>query len=128
MVLATAGYDHTVRFWEATSGICYRTLQYADSVRPSLHPTYTFTAAPDPFTLSAFPLQSHSPVPRSTVVRGVGYHRGWTAAGKAGGEAGHLCGSSVQADDACGLCTGPAASLSAAPRHRRLGGRPVTRY
>jgi len=33
VVLATAGYDHTVRFWEATSGSCYRTLQYADSVR-----------------------------------------------------------------------------------------------
>lgn len=31
VVLATAGYDHTVRFWEATSGICYRTLQFADS-------------------------------------------------------------------------------------------------
>lgn len=27
VVLATAGYDHTVRFWEATSGICYRTPQ-----------------------------------------------------------------------------------------------------
>jgi hypothetical protein len=31
VVLATAGYDHTIRFWEATSGICYRTLQYPDS-------------------------------------------------------------------------------------------------
>lgn len=31
VVLATAGYDHTIRFWEATSGICYRTLQYTDS-------------------------------------------------------------------------------------------------
>ena len=31
VVLATAGYDHTIRFWEATSGVCYRTLQYADS-------------------------------------------------------------------------------------------------
>jgi G protein beta subunit-like protein len=31
VVLATAGYDHTVRFWEATRGVCYRTLQYADS-------------------------------------------------------------------------------------------------
>jgi len=31
VVLATAGYDHTIRFWEATSGICYQTLQYADS-------------------------------------------------------------------------------------------------
>jgi target of rapamycin complex subunit LST8 len=24
VVLATAGYDHTIRFWEATSGVCYR--------------------------------------------------------------------------------------------------------
>ena len=31
VVLATAGYDHSIRFWEATSGICYRTLQYPDS-------------------------------------------------------------------------------------------------
>lgn len=31
VVLATAGYDHTIRFWEATSGICYRTLQYQES-------------------------------------------------------------------------------------------------
>lgn len=31
VVLATAGYDHTIRFWEATSGVCYRTLQFADS-------------------------------------------------------------------------------------------------
>jgi len=31
VVLATAGYDHSVRFWEATSGLCTRTLQYPDS-------------------------------------------------------------------------------------------------
>jgi G protein beta subunit-like protein len=31
VVLATAGYDHTIRFWEATTGRCYRTLQYTDS-------------------------------------------------------------------------------------------------
>jgi len=31
VVLATAGYDHTIRFWEAPSGICYRPIQYADS-------------------------------------------------------------------------------------------------
>ena len=34
VVLATASYDHTIRLWEATSGVCHRTLQYADSVRP----------------------------------------------------------------------------------------------
>ena len=32
VILATAGYDHTVRFWQAHSGICYRTVQHQDSV------------------------------------------------------------------------------------------------
>jgi len=32
VVLATAGYDHTIRFWEALSGICLRTVQHPDSV------------------------------------------------------------------------------------------------
>jgi len=32
VLLCTAGYDHTVRFWEATTGNCYRTLQFTDSV------------------------------------------------------------------------------------------------
>ena len=31
VVLATAGFDHTIRFWEALSGICLRTIQYPDS-------------------------------------------------------------------------------------------------
>jgi len=31
VVLATAGYDHTIRFWEAPSGVCYRTVPYAES-------------------------------------------------------------------------------------------------
>lgn len=33
VVLATAGYDHTIRFWEAASGTCNRTVKYPDSVR-----------------------------------------------------------------------------------------------
>jgi WD40 repeat protein len=40
VVLATAGYDHTIRFWEATTGRCYRTLQYTDSVRSSNSPLF----------------------------------------------------------------------------------------
>lgn len=31
VVLATAGYDHTIKFWEAPTGTCYHTLKYADS-------------------------------------------------------------------------------------------------
>lgn len=37
VVLATAGYDHTIRFWEAASGTCNRTVKYPDSVG---HSTY----------------------------------------------------------------------------------------
>lgn len=31
VVLVSAGYDHTIRFWEALSGICIRTIQHPDS-------------------------------------------------------------------------------------------------
>ncbi|CAG8452348.1 4414_t:CDS:2 [Acaulospora colombiana] len=32
VILVTAGYDHTIRFWEALSGICSRTIQHPDSI------------------------------------------------------------------------------------------------
>lgn len=32
VILATAGYDHTIRFWQAHSGMCHRTVQHPDSV------------------------------------------------------------------------------------------------
>ncbi len=32
VILATASYDHTIRFWEATNGLSYHHVQYADSV------------------------------------------------------------------------------------------------
>lgn len=38
VVLATAGYDHTIRFWEAASGTCNRTVKYPDSVRARAYP------------------------------------------------------------------------------------------
>ncbi|KAI9168606.1 TOR complex subunit lst8 [Blastocladiella emersonii ATCC 22665] len=31
VILVTAGYDHTIRFWEALSGACSRTIQYPDT-------------------------------------------------------------------------------------------------
>lgn len=32
VILATGGYDHTVKLWQTHSGICTRTMQHADSV------------------------------------------------------------------------------------------------
>lgn len=37
VILVTAGYDHTIKFWEALSGICSRTIQHPDSVTPTPH-------------------------------------------------------------------------------------------
>ena len=31
VILATAGYDHTIKFWAAHTGVCTRTLQPPDS-------------------------------------------------------------------------------------------------
>ena len=31
VILATAGYDHTIKFWAADTGVCTRTLQHPDS-------------------------------------------------------------------------------------------------
>lgn len=31
-ILATGGYDHTVKLWQAHSSVCYWTGQHADSV------------------------------------------------------------------------------------------------
>ncbi|NXW31842.1 LST8 protein, partial [Phaetusa simplex] len=53
VILATAGYDHTVRFWQAHSGICTRTVQHQDSVsftgprrgRPPIPPRPTGTVS-----------------------------------------------------------------------------------
>lgn len=32
VIFVTAGYDHQIRFWQAHSGVCHRTLQHQDSV------------------------------------------------------------------------------------------------
>ena len=31
VILATAGYDHTIKFWQAHTGACVMTLQHPDS-------------------------------------------------------------------------------------------------
>uniref|UniRef100_A0A8C2WYG2 Target of rapamycin complex subunit lst8 n=1 Tax=Cyclopterus lumpus TaxID=8103 RepID=A0A8C2WYG2_CYCLU len=53
VILATAGYDHTVRFWQAHSGICTRTVQHQDSQVNSLEvtPDRSMIAAAGWFTI-----------------------------------------------------------------------------
>lgn len=83
VVLATAGYDHSVRFWEATSGICYRTLQYADSQVNKLEITSDkslLAAAGNPH-IRIFDVQSNNPQPvasydaHTSNVTAVGFQR-----------------------------------------------------
>mmetsp|Transcript_9220 Transcript_9220/g.14272 ORF Transcript_9220/g.14272 Transcript_9220/m.14272 type:complete len:334 (+) Transcript_9220:205-1206(+) len=47
VILATGGYDHKIRFWEAPSGVCHRTLRFPDSQITSLQitPDKQFLAA-----------------------------------------------------------------------------------
>lgn len=65
VVLATAGYDHTIRFWEATSGICYRTLQYAESQVNKLEITSEkqYIAAAGNSHVRLFEVNSNDPQP-----------------------------------------------------------------
>jgi target of rapamycin complex subunit LST8 len=32
VILATGGYDHTIKLWQAHTGTCQRTLQHTESV------------------------------------------------------------------------------------------------
>lgn len=32
LILVTGGYDHTIKIWEAHSGVCIRTVQHPESV------------------------------------------------------------------------------------------------
>jgi G protein beta subunit-like protein len=47
VILATAGMDHRIRFWEAPSGICSRSIRYPDSQvnRLEITPDKQFLAA-----------------------------------------------------------------------------------
>ena len=31
LILATAGYDHSIKFWDANSGLCKRSINHPDS-------------------------------------------------------------------------------------------------
>ncbi|TQE10913.1 hypothetical protein C1H46_003486, partial [Malus baccata] len=65
VILATASYDHTIRFWEAKSGRCYRTIQYPDSQvnRLEITPDKRFLAAAGNPHIRLFDVNTNSPQP-----------------------------------------------------------------
>ncbi|KAL8305093.1 hypothetical protein RB597_003975 [Gaeumannomyces tritici] len=65
VILCTAGYDHTIRFWEALSGICSRTIQHPDSQvnRLCISPDKRYLAAAGHHTVKLFDIKSTNPNP-----------------------------------------------------------------
>lgn len=65
VVLCTAGFDHTIRFWEAPSGLCYRTLQFPDSQvnKLGLTPDKKLLAAAGNQNVRLFEVNSNNPQP-----------------------------------------------------------------
>jgi G protein beta subunit-like protein len=67
VVLATAGYDHTIRFWEALSGSCLRTIQHPDSINQiAISPDKRILAAAGNPLIRLYDIQSSNPNPIST--------------------------------------------------------------
>jgi G protein beta subunit-like protein len=82
VILCTAGYDHTIRFWEALSGICARTLQFPESQvnRLCISPDKRFLAAAGHHSVKLYDIKSTNPNPLLTFeghtnnVTGVAFH------------------------------------------------------
>ncbi|KAH8693282.1 quinon protein alcohol dehydrogenase-like superfamily [Talaromyces proteolyticus] len=82
VILCTAGYDHTIRFWEALSGICSRTLQHPDSQvnRLCITPDKRYLAAAGHTNVKLYDIKSSNPNPvmtfdgHSNNITGVAFH------------------------------------------------------
>ncbi|KAF2840634.1 WD40 repeat-like protein [Patellaria atrata CBS 101060] len=82
VILCTAGYDHTIRFWEALSGICSRTIPHPDSQvnRLCISPDKRFLAAAGNHAVKLYDIKSSNPNPVLTFdghtgnVTGVAFH------------------------------------------------------
>ncbi|KAG5176558.1 WD40 repeat-containing protein [Tribonema minus] len=83
VILATAGYDHKVNFWEPPSGVCSRTLRYSDSQVNCLRitPDKQFLAAAGNPHVRLFEIASQNPNPvvaydgHTTNVTDVGFQK-----------------------------------------------------
>eukprot|EP01064_Diplonema_japonicum_P019925 TRINITY_DN2886_c0_g1_i1.p1 TRINITY_DN2886_c0_g1~~TRINITY_DN2886_c0_g1_i1.p1 ORF type:complete len:323 (+),score=45.21 TRINITY_DN2886_c0_g1_i1:138-1106(+) len=69
VLLATASYDRTIRFWEAPSGICIRTLNFQDSQVNCLctSPDKAFLAAAGHKHIRLYDISASSQVPASAI-------------------------------------------------------------
>ncbi|ODV91587.1 hypothetical protein CANCADRAFT_73104 [Tortispora caseinolytica NRRL Y-17796] len=65
VILASAGYDHTIRFWEALSGICSRTIQHPGSQvnRLAISPDKRFLAAAGHLHVRLYDITTQNPNP-----------------------------------------------------------------
>eukprot|EP00455_Lapot_gusevi_P036613 TRINITY_DN4077_c0_g1_i6.p1 TRINITY_DN4077_c0_g1~~TRINITY_DN4077_c0_g1_i6.p1 ORF type:complete len:304 (+),score=45.39 TRINITY_DN4077_c0_g1_i6:152-1063(+) len=68
VILCTAGYDHTIRFWQAPQAVCYRTLQYAESQvnRLQITPDKQYLAVAGNPHLRLFEINTNNPSPVMT--------------------------------------------------------------
>ncbi|WVF70261.1 hypothetical protein IAT40_005050 [Kwoniella sp. CBS 6097] len=71
VILCTAGYDHSVRFWEAWSGICYRQItlqpQWKQVNRLAISPDKAYLAAAGNAAVRIWDIQSLSNTPIATL-------------------------------------------------------------
>ncbi|PGH12330.1 hypothetical protein AJ80_06740 [Polytolypa hystricis UAMH7299] len=82
VILCTAGYDHTIRFWEALSGLCSRTIQHPDSQvnRLCITPDKRYVAAAGRNNVKLYDIKSSNPNPVMTFdghtnnITGVAFH------------------------------------------------------
>ncbi|KAG2180089.1 hypothetical protein INT43_003877 [Umbelopsis isabellina] len=65
VILVTAGYDNTIRFWEALSGICSRTIQHPNSQvnRLCISPDKRYLAAAGNHSVRLYDINSSNPKP-----------------------------------------------------------------
>jgi G protein beta subunit-like protein len=82
VILCTAGYDHTIRFWEALSGICSRTIQHPESQvnRLCISPDKRLLAAAGHSSVKLYETGSNNPQPIQTLqghtgnITGIAFH------------------------------------------------------
>ncbi|KAF9172372.1 TOR complex subunit lst8 [Mortierella sp. AD011] len=65
VILVTAGYDHVIRFWEALSGICSRTIQHPDAQvnKLAISPDKQYLAAASNQHVRLYDINSPNPNP-----------------------------------------------------------------